>query len=420
VIEGGLNFEGAWLYGLPWYYILPLVTAALLLALSRRVAARVARAYPGRLAAAWSVYLPLAVVFSLGMASLDDLSTGTLFLVALIFYGLMVMNPVLDLVLAFRRRGPRGRRLGAVFNICLLALAAYSFFVEPYRIEVTFHRLVLPGAPALRLVQISDIQAERWTGREEAAVEIVSGLSPDLIVVTGDYYTGLLSYQAPGAAAARRLLASLRAPLGVYAVSGSSNPAAEDPELLRGTGVEYLSNRSAVVNRDGGKLVVAGLDYVAPDLDRALAGVSTDLPIVLLYHSPAFGFDPRGGPHGWTEALPRLFSPPPPPNPRLKARGVDLLLTGHTHGGQVRFPLVGAVMTGTRLGSRFTRGWHDVGGCRLYINRGLGMDGRFAPKIRFLSRPEIAVFDINTAAPAGTGGGAETELKAVAGRPPNR
>ncbi|HPJ73056.1 MAG TPA: hypothetical protein PK636_10245 [bacterium] len=48
------------------------------------------------------------------------------------------------------------------------------------------------------------------------------------------------------------------------------------------------------------------------------------------------------------------------------------------------------------------------------------MDGRFAPKIRFLSRPEIAVFDINTAAPAGTGGGAETELKAVAGRPPNR
>ena len=74
--------------------------------------------------------------------------------------------------------------------------------------------------------------------------------------------------------------------------------------------------------------------------------------------------------------------------------GVDLQLSGHTHGGQVRLPLYGALLTLSAMGKRFEAGLYRLGEMALYVNRGLGMEGGAAPRVRFLCRPEITVFDL--------------------------
>jgi predicted MPP superfamily phosphohydrolase len=73
---------------------------------------------------------------------------------------------------------------------------------------------------------------------------------------------------------------------------------------------------------------------------------------------------------------------------------VDLFLCGHTHGGQVRLPFWGAVITMSKHHKRFESGLYDVGGVPMYVNRGVGCEGGSAPRVRFLCRPEVAVFDL--------------------------
>jgi hypothetical protein len=71
-----------------------------------------------------------------------------------------------------------------------------------------------------------------------------------------------------------------------------------------------------------------------------------------------------------------------------------LYLCGHTHGGQVALPFYGAIITLTKYGKKYEAGMYEVGDSLLYVNRGLGLDSRWLPKVRFFARPEIAVFDI--------------------------
>jgi predicted MPP superfamily phosphohydrolase len=73
---------------------------------------------------------------------------------------------------------------------------------------------------------------------------------------------------------------------------------------------------------------------------------------------------------------------------------VDLYLCGHTHGGQVALPLYGALVTLSKFGKKYESGMYTVGDTILYVNRGIGMEGGLTPKVRFLARPEITVFDI--------------------------
>jgi uncharacterized protein len=73
---------------------------------------------------------------------------------------------------------------------------------------------------------------------------------------------------------------------------------------------------------------------------------------------------------------------------------VDLYCAGHTHGGQVALPLYGALLTLSRFGKRFEAGLYEVDGTQLYVNRGIGMEGSGAPRVRFFARPEITVYEI--------------------------
>jgi predicted MPP superfamily phosphohydrolase len=174
----------------------------------------------------------------------------------------------------------------------------------------------------------------------------------------------------------RDLLDELDAPLGVYATLGSP------PVDLRHTIVPLFDGSPIRLLRDdrvmidaghGRKLQVLGLDcshFLERDgarLARLMADTDPkDGPVLLLYHSP--------------ELMPEAVS-----------HGIDIYVCGHTHGGQVRVPWLGPVITSSQLGRRYVMGHYHEGTTHLYVSRGIGLEGLSAPRVRFLSPPEVTV-----------------------------
>jgi predicted MPP superfamily phosphohydrolase len=95
-----------------------------------------------------------------------------------------------------------------------------------------------------------------------------------------------------------------------------------------------------------------------------------------------------------SEALNVLLHHSPDYLEEASRAGYDLVLSGHTHGGQVRIPGFGAIITMSRFGRRFQAGLYVQGDTRMYVNRGLGLEGGMAPRIRLFCRPEVAVLDL--------------------------
>jgi hypothetical protein len=254
--------------------------------------------------------------------------------------------------------------LSAVTVICML----YGFFVEPNWIEtkfVTIHTPKLKGT-SFRIVQISDLHCDTAPRNEDQAVEIIDALTPDLIVVTGDYLN-----DASGLALLQDTFRRLYAPLGIYAVTGNfeaSHWSAFD--LFGGTEVHLLNQDTVTLTKGDESISLSGLAIDRTEACRdLLGGLPPERYNVFLYHKPDLIEDVEGLP-------------------------VDLYLCGHTHGGQVALPGYGALITFSKFGKRYESGRYQVGQTMLYVNRGLGLEPRPAPQVRFWARPEITVFDI--------------------------
>jgi predicted MPP superfamily phosphohydrolase len=280
-----------------------------------------------------------------------------------ILVGLVIINLGASLALAW----------GAVLEPQQLALSHLSLTSNP-----------LPHDTApLRLLHISDLHVERFGRREEGLLHMVREIAPDLILLTGDYLN--LSYvDDPVAhAEARRVLAALvpdgkpLAPAGVYAVLGSPPVDRNSAPLFDGLPIRLLRDEVATVDLgQGRRLALLGLDC-SHDLERdaeRLAAVAAQAPPdafrVLLYHSPEL-------------------------MPVAPEFDIKLYVCGHTHGGQVRLPLYGAVITSSKLGKRFEMGYYRLENTHLYVSRGVGLEGMGAPRVRFLCPPEITLFSLD-------------------------
>jgi predicted MPP superfamily phosphohydrolase len=258
----------------------------------------------------------------------------------------------------------------------------WGALVEPFSVRVTHQTVKSASLPvngaSLRLLHLSDFHIERLTRREPYVLRLIQKLKPDLIVITGDYLN--LSYVDDPIARTdvRRILAQLEAPLGVYATLGSPpvDPRHSTPSLFEGFNIHLLRDEVAVLTlEDGRKLSLIGMDC-EHDLqsDSSAFGnliklAPEDSTRVLLYHSP--------------ELMPLVQQYP-----------VDLYLCGHTHGGQIRLPGYGAILTSSATGKRYEMGRYDEQGTTLYVSRGIGLEGLSAPRMRMLCRPEIILFDL--------------------------
>ena len=232
-----------------------------------------------------------------------------------------------------------------------------------------------------RIVQLSDIHIGPIRGRRFAGelVQRVNALDPDLVAITGDLVDGPVRRLLPEVEPLR----GLRARDGVVAVLGNHDfysGAGDWEEALGRLGVEVLRNRHRVVRRDGAAFLLAGVDDhrgdlrqegSPEDLPAALAGAPPELPVILLAHDPS------------------TF-------PAAARRGVDLQLSGHTHGGQI-WPF-GVLV---RLAIPFVAGVHRRAGSVLYVSRGTGFWG---PPMRLLAPAEITVLRLRARGAAQEGG----------------
>ncbi len=261
-------------------------------------------------------------------------------------------------------------------------LVIYGFWIEPHQLHVTRQVLHSPkwaaGAPPLRILHLGDLHVERITGRERRLVECARAFRPDAILFSGDFLS-LSNVHDPHAwQDARAILAQLDAPLGVYAVTGS--PPVDPPDvvarLFEGLNIRWLQNEKITLAARGGAPPVdlVGITCThhpladAANLTRVLDGTRNNLTI-LLYHTPDLA-------------------------PQAAGAGIDLQLSGHTHGGQVRLPFFGALYTSSLYYKRYESGRRQVGGMTLYVTRGIGMEGKGAPRVRFLCPPEVVLWEI--------------------------
>ncbi len=253
----------------------------------------------------------------------------------------------------------------------------WGLWAEPFTLTTSEHTLRSAKIPAtakpVRLLHLSDFHVERLTVREAKLLELIAQLQPDIIVITGDYLN--LSYvDDPHAQAeAHHLLSQLHAPYGVYATLGSppADPRHITPALFNDTSVRLLRDEVAVLDLpEGYKISLIGLDCehdVAADsavFQHLQALTPPDSLQILLYHSP--------------ELMPHVQQYP-----------VELYLCGHTHGGQVRLPFYGALITSSVTGKRYEMGHYTEQETTLYVSRGIGLEGLSAPRLRLLCPPEV-------------------------------
>ncbi len=233
-----------------------------------------------------------------------------------------------------------------------------------------------PGIPGLgagfhdlRLLLISDVHCGPFISLEELADTFrrVMTLQPDLILLAGDLATSRLEEVS-------RLIPAfriLKAGLGVWAVLGNHDHYTGETDRLihemEQAGVQMLQNRHTVLERGGDRLVLAGIDdleFGRPDLDRALAGRPDGLPVMLVSHNPDIFFE-------------------------AARRHVDLVLSGHTHGGQIRCPGLPVLVRMSRF--RLDEGRYRVAGSELVVSRGLGAIGL---PLRFACSPEVVLLTL--------------------------
>ncbi len=254
--------------------------------------------------------------------------------------------------------------------------------IEPRQVEITYLRLAISNLPpefyGFRIVQLSDIHHSPFLGEEEIAeaVRRANDLEPDLIALTGDY----VSHSSEYIAGCARALGSLRARHGVFAVLGNHDHKTDGEMVgwaLNHHGIRVLSNENVCIERQGAYIRLAGIDDMLvrrDDLATALNGTRFDETRILLAHNPAVI--------------------------REAARaGVDLVLAGHTHGGQINWRLlIGREDRKTarwlrRPSRRLMRGHAQFGSTHLYVNRGLGT---IIVPLRYGCRPEISVLELIT------------------------
>jgi len=268
-------------------------------------------------------------------------------------------------------------------------LALYSGEVERHWIDVSTHEAVLAGLPAdfdgLRIVQLSDIHMDEYTEAFflRRVIEKINDLKPDVVLLTGDFVTSSKHSNAGALKAAWDCAGILKglACKANYAILGNHdiNAGAEGViEAIQSCGIQFLRNSCLPLERGRGRMWIAGLDDSlegSPNLDATVPAQIRKLrdePVVLMCHEPDYAVNIQTHPAG---------------------QAVGLMVSGHTHGGQIRLPLMGALAL-PPMGRRFIEGWFQLNQMKLYVNRGIGTIG---VPFRLDCPPEITLFTLRAA-----------------------
>lgn len=280
------------------------------------------------------------------------------------------------------RWGKRIRVALATIPVLIASLAIYAFFIEPNRLVLRHETIQINQWPnelsGIRIAVISDIHVGGWFIDDEKLrliIDQTNQLQPSLVVILGDFMSGHPrdDKQATSPESFAPKLKGFSAPLGVYSVLGNHDWWWDGKKVrgaLEANGIKVLDDEVAEISYQGTTFWLAGLAdlWTRPQhIDATIAKVPEGKTVIALTHNPD------------------IF-------PRVPQR-VSLMLAGHTHGGQVRFPLIGTVVQASRHDERYIRGHVFEQNHHLFVTTGIGTS--IVP-VRFGVPPEIVLLTINS------------------------
>lgn len=327
---------------------------------------RLTKLFPDRPRSAWVLHLVEEPYFAHWCAALGSAAP-----IALYALGKAVVFAVLG-----RAFEPPTTFALAVYGGGLL-LALWGVFVRRRWVLLRKIELEMPGLPpefdGYRVAQLSDLHIGGLTPRKwgEAWARLSNDAAPDLVVVTGDLVSSGVEFHGDIAA----VIGALRAEDGVFVTMGNHDYFGDGEPLiglLRAQGATVLRNEGTTVKRGDASLFVAGIDDTwtrRADVGRALSGRLPGAFTLVLAHDPSLFLD-------------------------AVREGANLVLSGHTHGGQVALPFFPRLLSLARLTHRFYLGLYREGNAALYVHPGLGTTG---PPIRIGVAPEVAILTLRAA-----------------------
>jgi uncharacterized protein len=254
--------------------------------------------------------------------------------------------------------------------------ASYGLY-EAGSVRIERPTITLPHLPAafhgLRVAFLTDLHHGPFVGLDYVAsvVRTTLALGPDLVLLGGDYISKAAKYAGP----CFDVLAGLRAPLGVFGVLGNHDYWHGPAEVKAGfaaAGIGELTNAGVWLERGGGRLRLAGVDDLwcgKPDTRPAVGDATPADPCLLVSHNPDIA-------------------------EKLRDSRVGLVLSGHTHGGQVYIPGYGAPIVPSRYGQKYLRGLVQSPATQVYVSRGLGT---VTPPMRYNCPPELTLITLKSA-----------------------
>lgn len=284
------------------------------------------------------------------------------------------------------------------FFILIIIFAWYSFVFEPNNLKVERVMVKINNLPSsfenAKIIQLSDFHCKKFIRRDEKVLEMVASLNPDFIFITGD----IVDRNTQNIDSCKMLWQTLgeKYPNKVYAIFGNHDfenyQSSYLEQSLNESGVILLNNKNQELEKNGDKIELIGVvdpgvaynrvekkyglfhffytkeivNYL-DDLPKAFEGVNNDEVKIVLSHSPDIVWDLNNQ-----------------ENP-------DLILTGHTHGGQVKIPYLRAFWSPTKDHGKYISGLFKINNFYLYVNRGIGTSSL---PIRFNSDPEITLIEL--------------------------
>lgn len=334
------------------------------------------------------------VLFAIKGVALQFVHIALFGVLHLAFIDLVYVAPLIGLIVlvAGRSRGERPpiRRLTspvrvvAYASLLLLPIGLYATLIEPYRLQVERATVEIPpardGGRAIRVAVLADIQTTAITDYEKRVLRVTLDEKPDLILIAGDIFQGRDWLYEPVKQDFRNFFKQLRAPYGVYCIEGDVDEIDRLRDMFSESEVKLLLNDVARINVGDRRVTIIGteLDYTSPHVQRVLGtfrGSRDEGDIrILLTHRPDV-----------VREIPEDVR-------------IDLVVAGHTHGGQVVIPFFGPPITLSHVPRAVAAGGlHEVDGIPIYVSRGIGHERGMAPRVRFCCPPEVSVLTVESA-----------------------
>lgn len=261
------------------------------------------------------------------------------------------------------------RYLSKIILIIGILLTGYSYFIEPNKLEVTNYTIQDKEFSGIKIVFASDFHIKpNQQKRLEQIVNTINAQKPDIVVSTGDYVSGHTQESTMHPKQIAEKLSKVKVKYGFYTTLGNHDSWYDKyfiKEILETKNIKVLNNKNVKLNINDKEIYIAGVEdqmTAFPNIYEALE--NTKSPTILLTHTP--------------DIFPKIPS------------DVNLTLAGHTHGGQVRLPLLGALIVPSDYGNKYSAGYIEEKGKKLIVTRGIGVS--ILP-MRFNCVPEIVVIE---------------------------